>query len=371
MKGILSLAMALLMVVAVPLSGADSTALVSAGEAALAAEDWADAEVQFRRALSADGRSAEAQIGLAHALAGAGDPAAGAAGLLRGAQRWSDTGDYPAAARLLETATDLKPDDPTLLAALGRALVLARRYLAAEPPLARLFEAGVADAEALLYYGATLWENGKLAEAEAVARVAVESSGGAFPALYQLGRLLLWQSRYPEAATYLERSASLAPASVDVRLDLARALDGAGREAASIEVFRQAVALAPEHSEVRYGLAMALQRAGDREAAATELATYRTLYEADQARTRAAGLTAARIARGRELLESGRVADAIDHLRSLPLSADGLATLAAALRSKGDLEGAVEVLDRAVALDSSRTDLRALLNETRLELLRR
>jgi len=64
MKGISSLAMALLMVVAVPLSGADPTALVSAGEAALAAGDWADAEVHFRRALSADSRSVEAQVDL-------------------------------------------------------------------------------------------------------------------------------------------------------------------------------------------------------------------------------------------------------------------------------------------------------------------
>jgi tetratricopeptide (TPR) repeat protein len=116
---------------------------------------------------------------------------------------------------------------------------------------------------------------------------------------------------------------------------------------------------------------MALLRSGDRGAAEAELATYRALYEADQKRTRDRGLAAARIARGRELLQLGRTREAIDHLRNLPESVDSLAALAAALRSSGDLEGAIEALDRAVALDASRTDLRALLNEGRLELLRR
>jgi Flp pilus assembly protein TadD len=207
--------------------------------------------------------------------------------------------------------------------------------------------------------------------AEKVLREASAESGGSFPAVYQLGRLLLWSSRYEEAADLLGRCAAQAQGAADVQLDLARALDGAGRTEQALEAFRRAVELAPEHSEMRYGLAMALMRTGDREAAKAELETYGSLYQREQRQTMQAGLERARVARGRELVRQGRAEEAVAHLSDLPESADSLSALAAALRAQGDLQGAAERLARAVALEPDRTDLRTLLNETRLELLRR
>ncbi len=375
MKPFSGLASALLLLVPIAAAAPDPAGAQAThaelGEAALAAGRWADAEMSFRRAIGEEGDSPGTRIGLARAVAGGGDPDRAVADLIQAAERWIRDGVYPDAEAVLEVAAEMRPDDPAVLLALGRSRVLDRMYLAAEEPLARLHDIGGASVDGLFYYSATLWENGRLSRAEAVAREALEASAGAFPARYQLGRLLLWQSRFDEAAELLGQCAEQAPDAVDVRLDLARALAGAGRPEAALAVYREAVEMAPEHSELRYGLAMALLETGDRTAAQAELATYRRLYESEQRRTLDQGLAKARIARGRELLRQGRPEEAIAHLRGLPESADGLAAIAAALRTVGDLEGAVDELGRAIALEPGRTDLRALLNETRLELLRK
>lgn len=357
---------------ALPADGStDLEGHLEAGERALAAREWSGAEMSFRRAIGTARESVAAQAGLARALAGGGSTDAAVQGIVQVAERWVRGGGYAEAEELLETGLELAPDNPRMLVLLGRARVLDRKYLAAEKPLARVYERGEADLEALLYYGATLWENGRLEAAERALRQAVSGSDGAFPARYQLGRLLLWVGRYAEAAELLTSCAAQAPQAADVQLDLARALDAAGRTEEAITVFRRAVSLAPEHSEMRYGLAMALSRAGDREGARSELATYGELYEREQRQTMQAGLEQARIARGREMVRQGRAGEAVEYLRELPASADSLAALAAALRAGDDLDGAAEQLSRAIALDPERADLRALLNETRLELLRR
>lgn len=344
---------------------------LEAGEAALAARQWLLAERSFRAAIGEGGDSVAARVGIARAQVGGGDVEAAVGAIEVTAERWARGGSYAEAEALLEAGLELVPDDARLLVLLGRTLVLDRKYLAAEPPLARAFERGQADPRALLYYGATLWENGRPDSAEPVLRQALVDSGGALPARYQLGRLLLWVGRYDEAAQLLGVCATQAPQAADVQLDLARALDAAGRAEAALEVFRRAVVLAPEHSEIRYGLAMALMRTGDREGSRAELEIYGDLYEREQERTMRAGLEQARVARGREMVRLGRAEEAVEYLHDLPESADSLAALAAALRASGDVEGAVDKLGKAVAMDPERTDLRALLNETQLELLRR
>ena len=359
-----------LLLASAALPALDVTRHLEAGRTALEAGRWTAAEMSFRRAAGEDPGSLEAQIGVARAVAGRGEVEVALSGLRRVAEGWIRAGAYADATRLLEVGSGLGPPDRAVLVMLGRARVLNRRYLAAEEPLARVYDSGQEDPEAMLYYAAALWENGRLARAEEVLRRAVESGGEASPALYQLGRLLLWQSRFDEAIALLRRCVELAPEAVDVRLDLARGLAGAGADDEALAAFTEAVRMAPQHSEIRYGLAMALLRAGDRSAAQAELATYRALYEEDQRRTRDQGLSKARIARGRELLRQRRADDAIALLRDLGESADSLAVLASALRMNGDLEGAVRKLERALVLEPGRTDLRALLNETRLELRR-
>lgn len=347
----------------------EASVALEQGVAALAEQRWTEAEMSFRRAIQVHPGSAEAQTGLARAVAGGGNPAGAVTGLTDKARSWLVAGRYASAEQLLEVATELRPDSPEILILLGRSRILQRRHLTAEEPLARAYELGSVELDGLLHYGATLWENGDLEQAETILRQAVAQAPRSLPALYQLGRLLLWQGRFEEAAALLERCARLAPQAPDVHLDLARALSGAEKGEA-LDAYRRALELTPEHSELRYGFAMALLRSGDRDAAEAELTRYRELYEAEQRATREQGLATARVARGQELITLGRFEEALVHLRDLPESADSLAAVAAALQAQGDLGGAVRELSRAVALASDRDDLRARLNDLRLEELR-
>ena len=330
-----------------------------------------EAEMAYRRAIQGAPGSLPAHLGLARSRAASGFASEAVADLLTLTRRWMEADRLEEATALADQAVDLAPVDGDAHALLGRLLARQRRYLRAEMVLARATELNVDDPEVWVRYGAVLWENGRLSEAEAALGRAVSLSGRGLAATYQLGRLLLWQSRFDDAVPLLLRGAELAPDAADVRLDLARAFDGAGRSAEAVDAFRRAAELAPEHSELRYGLAMALHRNGDAEAAQSELETYRELYEAEQAATRRGGLSDARLARGAELVRVGRTEEAVDHLRRMPQTADVLALLARALRASGDLENALRELARAVALEPDRADLRATLDELRLEELRR
>lgn len=331
---------------------------------------FSEAEAGFRQVLVADPRSVPAYLGLATALNGQGRRDQALALLLERAERWTRSGDYVSAERLWEGALEIAPDSPQALAGLGRTRALDRRLLSAEAPLQQVFDMGRADLRTMLYLGSALWENGKPELAEPVIRRAVEQSNRSIFAVHQLGRLLLWLGRFAEAAALLAECATDPAAGGDVDLDLARALEGAGDLEGALIWYRRAVDALPVHSEARYGLALALQRSGDQAAAQRELEAYERLYQEDQQRIIRERKQQARIDLGRELLRQGRVEEAAEHLESLPESAESLAALAAALRTSGNLEGAVDKLLRAVALAPDREELRALLNEIRLEQLR-
>lgn len=304
--------------------------------------------------------------------AGAGEPRETGTGaiaeLLREGTERLQTGDAAAAVVVLERAVEAAPDSPEGHALLGRALALDDRYLAAEEALRQAVALGRQDLATWFYLGSTLWENGRLGDAEEAFRTALERGGRAPLLVHQLGRLLLWQGRGAEAVTLLREAAETNPGAPDVLLDLARALESAGDLQAAREAYGRVVELAPEDSHARYGLAAVLGRLDENEAAARERAVYRRLYEEEQERVRQEGLTEARVARGQELVRTGRAREAIAHLRALPVTAASLAVLAEAYQAAGDTTAALHTLERAVALAPEREDLRARLNEARLRL---
>lgn len=335
-------------------------------QAALERGEPGRAEALFRAAAAADPASPPAYLGLARSLAaqGKGDQAAA---VLRGVgERWLGWGRYEPAEELLETAVGLAPDSSEGHLLLGRARLLRRQYLAAEGPLERALELGRHDVRTLLYLGSVRWENGRIAAAEEAFRQALAESGRAPLALHQLGRLLLWQGRAGEAVGLLREATAGEPGAVDVELDLAAALAGSGETAAALVAFVRAVELAPEHTRAHYGLARLLARLGRREEAAVELDRYRELYQADQERTRRAGLEQAALNAGLAKLHRGEVAAAVEHLSALPETVDVLAALGAAWSAAGEPARAAAALERALALEPERRDLRALLAEARL-----
>ncbi|MGH9381243.1 MAG: tetratricopeptide repeat protein [Thermoanaerobaculia bacterium] len=288
--------------------------------------------------------------------------------LLREGRELLQAGDAAAAVGVLERAVEVAPESADGHALLGRALALDDRYLAAEEALRKAIALGRQDLATWFYLGSTLWENGRLGDAEEAFRTALERGGRAPLLVYQLGRLLLWQGRGAEAVTLLREASETTPGAPDVLLDLARALESAGDLQAAREAYGRAVELAPEDSHARYGLAAVLGRLGESEAAARERAVYRRLYEEEQERVRQEGLTEARVARGQELVRTGRAREAIVHLRALPETATSLAALAEAYLAAGDATAALHTLERAVVLAPERDDLRARLNEARLRL---
>ncbi len=294
-------------------------------------------------------------------------PTRGPEELLREGAALAAAGDFEGAAELAEGAVGVAPESAAAWALLGRARVLARRYVTAEPALERAVALAPEDLRSRLYLAAAYWENGRLDEAEGAFRAALERSGGGFVPLYQLGRLLLWRGAAAEAAQVLARAAAIEPGAADVALDLARALERSGDLEAARGAFWRAVELAPSDALARYGLARLLARLGERQTAAREMEVYRKLYEADQERVRREGLAQAGLDLGRELLRTGRPREAVAHLTALPASADALAVLALAHRAAGDRAAALDAIERAVGLAPAREDLRARLAEMRLE----
>ncbi len=343
---------------------------VDGAQQALDDQRFAEAEAAFRSRLLEDPASLAALEGWARALLGLGRGAEATGSLRRGSETALERADYARAVALLELALAASPGDMAVSARLGQALMLDRRFTAAEGYLRSAWEGGERGPRELLYFAACLWENGELEEAEARYREAIERTGGNAVALYELGRLLLWQGRAEEAAASIDRALARGASGLGPRLDLARALGQLAREGnlpaeRAVQAFRAAVAMAPEHSEARYGLARALLLAGRREQAQEELATYGRLQSEDQVRARELARSAAQSARARELIGEGRSDEARALLEELPDLAEVWHARALLARLDGDIGGAIEALERALALERERADLAALLTELR------
>ena len=325
--------------------------------------DPVEREAHYRRELLADPESPEAYVGLARALADGGRTEEALSLLTRAGDRWLRIGAYEGAQAVLELAVELRPDDASLLARLGRAQTLNRNHRSAVASLERAVELGRRDAEVYAYLGTALWEVGRLDEAEARYResLAIERSP---LGVYQLGRLLLWQGRYAEAVPLLREVAGVS-ASADILVDLADAQRGAGDVEGAISTYRRVLARAPGMIKAHYGLATVLRQSGDLAGARGELETVGRLHEESEERTRREQREKGEIDRAREMLRDNRVGEAIAQLESLTASVDALSLLARAYLRNGDPAGAGRALEEAIALDPGNSELRRQLAEAR------
>ena len=318
---------------------------------ALESGDSATAEKAFRRLLLDDPDRFEALLGWARSLAAQGRGAEALASLQQGAERRMAAGVYGEAVELLELAVVLDPESPGTKARLGRALILHRRYLAAEAPLRQALAQGGREPQWLLHLAGVLWEKGDLDEAEELYQEAVERARASSVTWHQLGRFLLWQGRYAESAEALRQAKLLGAEGFALELDRARALEGRAKSMGSkgegetqrlevlqgaFQAFQLAVKQAPEHSGARYGLARVLGRLGDGEEAQRQLENYRRLHREDQGRIRRTGLAKARLDRAYDLLRQDRPREAVEILETLPVTVEVLRALALAHREDDD-----------------------------------
>lgn len=344
--------------------------LYRTAEEALAGGRWAEAERLFRDLVSRQPGLVDGYRGLARSLAGQDRRREAAEVLADLGAGLLEAGRHGDAAGVLREATELDPAAARFQALLGKAHLFAQSHLAAVAPLERALELGDRSVPTRLYLAAAFWETGRPGEAETMYRRLAEENPGAFLAVHQLGRLLLWQGRAAEAVPWLERAARQRPGAADVAYDLARGLAAADDLDAALAAYRRAVELSPGNFKAHYGLARLLARRGEEASAREALTTYQRLYAAEQERTRREGLERAKLDRGWQLLEEKDYEGAAGHFSSLDDSAESLAGQATARSRLGDHRRAVELLERAVSTAPDRQDLRLMLTEERLALAR-
>ncbi len=120
--------------------------------------------------------------------------------------------------------------------------------------------------------GKMLRRSGRLDEALPILEKAAEHGGNEerARALTALGRAYLEKGRQADAKRVFEQAIERAPASVSIRLEIARSYTSVGGEkelAQAIELLRQAIRLAPALAALHGGMAAALEKKGDRSAA--------------------------------------------------------------------------------------------------------
>ena len=172
-------------------------------------------------------------------------------------------------------AGDSAACESTLRQLLGRGIAVSasRRELArilTESGRARealpLLEGEVSpDAEALDLRGVALAEAGRLAEARAALRRALELDPGSAKAAFHLGTLSLREKDAASARTWLERSLASKPDSPATLTALGLAQAGTGDDAGALASWKRAVALDPTQYDALFNLGILAGRTGQLE----------------------------------------------------------------------------------------------------------
>ena len=327
-----------------------------------------DEELELRRRMMAHPEQVEIYLELADLQVSHGATGEALTTLVSSSNRFLGAGEPKKAVQVMSKAVELRPEDPELQLLLGKAYTQNRDFEAAEAPLRKALELGSRDPSALVFLGAILWESGRMAEAEPVYRQAIEATDRAFMPLSQLGRLLLWQGQFEEAAELLQEAVQKNPRDVGALFDLAEALRGSNQVEAAIATYRRVVLLAPRMNKAHYGLAILLARQGDREGSKAEFEIYNQGLLAAEEGNRVAEIQEGEVDRAGLMLRQGQVEEAIAHLEGLEENVEVLLARAQAYQAAGDLEAALESLQRAVALDPSRQEVRQMAASIRMEM---
>ncbi len=186
---------------------------------------------------------------------------------------------------------------------------------------------------------------GRLAQAEAAYRQALEQQPEEAEALHLLGMLYLQSDRLDLAVEYIKRAIQRRPDVPDYHYDLGIALAAQRRVTEAEQQFRSAIELKPDFAEAHNNLGNTLKEQGKTEEA---IQCYRRALELRPSSA------AAHNNLGALLQEQDRGHEAITHYRRAleidPADADTRYNLANALRAIGDLEEAVGEYRAAVAI---------------------
>ena len=327
----------------------------------------APSEADLLRRLTTEPDNPSHYLALARRFIERGEPQRVATLIVPAAERWMGRGEYAAAATVLDLAVEVEPENARFWALLGSARALNRQFRAAEPALRRAVDLGHPDLRTVLVLSSAVWENGSPEAAEELLLEARAVHGDSLLIDHHLGSLRVWQGRFAEAIAELERVVASRPRWIGARLDLARALDGAGRSAEARQQFETYLEVVPGDAGARYGLATALMALGERESAAEQMRIYGEIRERERQDLLVEGRLESALDEAIFLINEGRAAEAVEQLDRLPRNVNVLEVLSRALTAEGELLAAVTALEEALALDPSRLDLRLRLQDLRTE----
>lgn len=316
-------------------------------------------------AATEDGERALVFVRLIEVLLGRGETAAAGEVALGAAESWSKEQSWSEVVTLLEVTTPRLPAEARLFALLGRALARTERHASAVGVLERARALRPLDLESRYYLATAYWESADYDRAEATLRSGLQDSRGAFLWRHQLGRLLLWRGRFGEAVDTLGPAVTSRPDKIDVRLDLARALEGTGDAAGAIGAYREVLTRNPDLAPAQWALAQLLLRQGQRDAARTPLAAFQRLSEAARVRTERDSVARARLDQGWDHLRRGEPDAAELVFREVGDTVEAWRGLAAAHGARGRHDDAVTALERAVGLAPDDAGLRRQLANAR------
>jgi protein O-mannosyl-transferase len=245
---------------------------------------------------------------------------------------------------LWEDTIAKRPDNSYAHANLGVALLALGRPAEADLQLARALEINPFDPQVNYDYALLRSREGRVEEAMAHYRVAIQAKPDLADAMNNLGVLLTSQGRLPEAIAQLEEALRVNPEHVEAHIDLGNALAAAGRPREAMGQYKEALRLNPRSPQALANLGNMLRQAGQLPEA---MDCYRRAISLDPQFADAHNDLA--VALG----QSGRARDAIAELRRAielnPEYFEARENLGTALRDTGDMTGALEQFRAAVA----------------------
>lgn len=347
-------------------TNADPELLVERAWDLLASDQLAAAETEFRQIVADYPFVLPAHHGLGTALLRQGRAGAAAEVWLTVGARLLDSGRGREARPFLQAAAAAAPSFSATHYFLGTAMMGDDEFDSAIAEFEQAVRLGDTQLALRLSLAGALWELGRLRESREQYELAIGENDRDPIVLHQLGTLFLWQGKYLEALEVLSEAAQRAAAPGDLLYDLGRALDGSGDLEGALEVSKQVVRLNPDRAQARYQLATLLARSGDPEAAKVQMFQYQRLTREARDRAYAAGRIGAAVAQAAGLAQRGELAAAVEIYRRLPESVETLEGLAKALVALGQHAGAAQALEKALALEPERRDLRLSLARARL-----
>lgn len=205
----------------------------------------------------------------------------------------------------------------------------------------------------------------RLALQEALMRRRLEKYPADFVAHYNLGALMQFEGKLPEAISLYQDALEVEPRNATARNSLGAALFLQDRLPEAIQQFRQTLELDPSYVNARYNLARALAASHNLEGAATQYTAY--LKSEPEDANAQAGLASV-------LFLQRKYAEALGHMRQAvqfdPNNADLEANLGTVLAMTGDLPSAIQAFEQALRLNPNHQVARANLQHARAQLAR-